>query len=537
MAKTSGYFQNYDSSARPSQINGCDVAHYQTDYSHNYASAYAQGCRFITMKAGGCVGAYYAAGGTGHFDARYIRCTVNGSYTNTSSIFTLIQAWDNYGVDRAAGATVTGSKATPDYGSPTASYANFTDGDTGTWVLVGDNTQYCQVDMGATYSILRVYLWHYPGRKFKDNKVEYSTDGSTWTTLFDSGINGEYNESNAMGTFIPAKFFKGITARYSKDARWSVAGSAEVASARAAGLKVGAYWFKNPCYVYSGAWRVSAGDGSSEASIFWQYLTSAFGTSDWADTMVWLDWEENVGSTIFPAADNDTSYDFIKAFCDTISYLTGGRKCGVYTAWFCLEGQASATANVLVHSTKGGLGSASWSPIPLWYSQIVDLPYGSAYPARYGWNQGYFGGWTAWTLWQYSYQRQSSAVGQPSALTYGFSVGGNLDCDICEGALVNIMQPTHVSGLAGVGAATTITLTWNTGESDVLGYMYSGSGISTATVSTGIGSATVTSLSSNTSYAITVYAYDLYEISPATSVTVNTGAAMDGYHTLLCFKA
>jgi hypothetical protein len=534
---TSGYFQNYAQSERPSKVQGCDISHWQTDYPHNFVSAYNQSCRFVVIKAGGTVGDYYLAGGTGHFDARYIRCTVNGSYTNTSSIFGNIEAWDSTGVDRAYGKTVTGSKASPDYGYPTASYANFTDGDPNTWVLVGDNTQYVQVDLGATYHIRRVNLWHYPGRIFKSNKVEYSTDGTNWTTLFDSATNGEYNESNPMGQFVPGRFYKGIADRYAQDAAFAAAGAFDIASARAAGLKVGFYWFKNPCYVFSGAWRNSAGDGSSEASLFWQYITSAIGLSDWADTFVWLDWEENQGGTIFPAADNDTSYEFIKAFCDTISYLTGGRKCGIYTAWFCLDGQAATTSNVLVHSVDGGLGSATWSPIPLWYSQIIDTPYGSAYPNRYGWSQGLFGGWSAWTMWQYSYQNQASEPGQPSALTYGFAGGGDIDCDICENALVNILQPTHVSALAGVGAATTITLTWTTGETDLQGYMYSGSGIATATIAVGIGSATILNLSSNTSYAITMYAFDLYEISPATSVTVDTSEAISNYHTLLCFKA
>ena len=305
---------------------------------------------------------------------------------------------------------------------------------------------------------------------------------------------------------------------------------------------MGCYWFKNPAYVFSGAWRNSAGDGSSEASLFWQYMTSAFGLTDFADTFVWLDWEENVGGSVFPAADNDTSYEFIKAFCDTIAYYTGGRKCGVYTAWFCIDGTAPTTAGVLVHSVHGGLGSSEWSPIPLWYSQITDFsPWvatalSSAYPDRYGWNQGYFGGWSAWTIWQYSYQSQSLEAGQPSALTYGFSVGGNIDCDICEGSLVNILRPTPVSTLQGVGAATTIALTWVTGESDVRGYMYSVDGGTTATVGTGFGYATIQNLEPNTTYTITAYSYDLYEISDVTSISVMTNEATDYTRTLLCFK-
>jgi hypothetical protein len=165
----------------------------------------------------------------------------------------------------------------------------------------------------------------------------------------------------------------------------------------------------------------------------------------------------------------------------------------------------------------------------------------SAYPNRYGWNQGYFGGWSAWTLWQYSYQNQPLEAGQPSAITYGFTVGYNLyseniDCDIVEGTLDVLLRPTPVSALYPSAGNTSITLTWVTGESDVRGYMFSVDGGTTATITTGLGTYLVEGLEPNTPYTVTGYTFDYYEISKVTSTSITTNQAVDFYHTLLCFK-
>jgi hypothetical protein len=464
------------------------------------------------MKAGGMVKTT--------FEARYIRCTVNGSYTNDNSIFSLVRVYDVNGVDKATGVTVSGSVSTASLVA--GDYSDIVDGDTGTYCLIGTSTQYAELDLGATYSNLdEVIVWHYAGRKFKNNKVEFSTDASSWNTLFDSDINGEYDESNPAGTFVGCNYKIGSTSYWAVDNTFT---ADNIASARAAGLKVGAYFFKDPSYCYSGAFLNSAGDASSQASVFWQYITSALGLSDWTDTFVWLDWENPDGRTIFPVADNDNSYVFIKTFCDTIKVLSSGRQCGVYLGWFNIDGQTTSTADALVHSTSGGLGSVC----PLWYTQIVDSPYGSAYPSRYGWSQGQFGGWTAWTMWQFSYLNNQSAD------RFGFA-SGDLDLDICEGDLVNILKPSIVSGLtSGVTYSSAINVNWTSSESDIRGYYLLVSGQSTATIATGITSGTVSGLNENTSYDVAINAYDLWEIGDSTSITVDTTSAFSGYYALWC---
>lgn len=507
MAQVSGYFQSYDATARPNQVNGIDVSHYQLDYAHNFVSAYDASAQFVIMKAGGMIKTT--------FTARYIRCAVNGSYTNTDSLFTLVRVYDVYGVDQATGVTVSGSVATASLVS--GDYSDIVDGSTATYVNVGTATQYVWLDLGATATNLdEVMVWHYAGRKFKNNTVEFSEDASTWYNLFDSDVNGEYDESNPAGTFVGCNFKIGSSAIWAVDNTFT---ADNIASARAAGLKVGAYFFKDPSYCYSGAFLNSAGDASSQASVFWQYITSALGTSDWTDTFVWLDWENPDGRTIFPCADNDESYVFIKTFCDTIKALTSGRQCGVYLGWFNIDGQATSTADALVHSTSGGIGSVC----PLWYAQSVDI--NSSYPTYYGWSQGQFGGWAAWTMWQFSYNNSS-------ADRFGFA-SGDLDLDICEGDLVNILKPSDVTGFtSGTIYASAINVTWTSSESDIRGYYLLVSGQSTATISTGITSGTVSGLTPNTSYAVAINAYDLWEIGDSTSITVDTTSAFSGYYTL-----
>jgi hypothetical protein len=166
----------------------------------------------------------------------------------------------------------------------------------------------------------------------------------------------------------------------------------------------------------------------------------------------------------------------------------------------------------------------------LWYSQVVDAAYGgSAYPNRYGWNQGIFGGWSAWTQWQFSFQSNNSSA------RFGFAAG-DLDLDLTE-ALVNLTPPTTVSQFAVHSVSTAITATWSTGETDVRGYYVTISGQTTATVATGVGSTTFVGLIQNSTYAVSAVAFDAWEISQTPAVaTTSTQGTVNGFKTLLCFK-
>jgi len=65
--------------------------------------------------------------------------------------------------------------------------------------------QYVQIDLGATFPVNKVSVWHYngDGRTYHNTKTQVSADGTNWTTVFDSATQGEYAETLAgkMHTF------------------------------------------------------------------------------------------------------------------------------------------------------------------------------------------------------------------------------------------------------------------------------------------------------------------------------------------------
>lgn len=493
MQQTEGYFQYYSDTGRPLKTNGIDISHNQTDNGANFQTAYDAGDRFAVFKAGGNTKSY--------FSARWIRCTVNGSYTNTSSIFNLIQVVNSSGVDVASAKSVTGSQGTPQYGS----YGNFTDGSTSTIVIVGDNTQWVKVDLNSIQSIWYIKLWHYLDRIFKDVKIEYSTDNTNWTTLFDTSTAGEYLET-ADGLTVLKYNNVAIDAQFN---------STFIASARAAGIKVGAYFFFCPNYydTTEGRWRITTEDASSDASAFVGYLETAFDADDYGDCFTFLDWENPYGG-IYPASDCSASYDYIKTFVQQVSALTNGRQCGVYTAYYTIDTMTADNELMLSKSTYERIGNVC----PLWLAKSIDSEYGGDTYPYYGFEAwGVFPS-NLWTIWQYSHTSNNSAA------AHGFAAG-DLCLDILQGDLVTIMPPSSIANFKATGGATTLHLTWTTGESDVRGYYYYADGITTATVNTGVGSATVVGLPSTTEYIIKIQSFDTWEVGTVVSVTESTTGA------------
>jgi len=98
-----------------------------------------------------------------------------------------------------------------------------TNGDT--WADVGGSDEYAntsqtglhyvQLDLGALYTVDKVKVWHYAadGRTYHATKTQVSENGSTWTTVFDSAVSGEYAETAAGKTHS----FSARNARYVRD--------------------------------------------------------------------------------------------------------------------------------------------------------------------------------------------------------------------------------------------------------------------------------------------------------------------------------
>lgn len=120
--------------------------------------------------------------------ARYIRDTINGSTANTGNHWVEVQAYDTNGTNLALCRNATSSL--------------LTDGNTGTSPyystgIAGVGGRYVEVDLGRICDIKEVRVWHYYGdrRTYHNNRTEVSADGVSWTTVFDSDVEGEYPES------------------------------------------------------------------------------------------------------------------------------------------------------------------------------------------------------------------------------------------------------------------------------------------------------------------------------------------------------
>lgn len=126
---------------------------------------------------------------------RYIRDHLGyGSTSNGSNHWIEIMAFDKDGTNVALGKYALNENGE----EPTA----LTDGniDTGQWSTYGmDNGKHMTVDLGTTYEIDSIKVWHYygDGRTYYKTKTEVSLDGVNWETVFDSQISGEYPETSA----------------------------------------------------------------------------------------------------------------------------------------------------------------------------------------------------------------------------------------------------------------------------------------------------------------------------------------------------
>lgn len=138
---------------------------------------------------------------TTYNNVRYIRDTLNGNTVNGNNYWNEIQALTAGGTNRAAGKLPTISSGTLTNG------ANITDGNGSTYgyeASANGVAKQLTVDLGAVYSdVTQIKIIHYyaDGRTFHATKTEISADGTTWTTLFDSAVSGEYVETSAGKTY------------------------------------------------------------------------------------------------------------------------------------------------------------------------------------------------------------------------------------------------------------------------------------------------------------------------------------------------
>ena len=178
-----------------------DGINWTTVFDSETSGEYAESMAGHTVQMGKPDIAPLSSKGTG---VRYIRDYTNGSTANRKDAWMEIAAYTQDGADVALEKNCTGDFE-PYYGTqlvPDKDYPAVTDGDytTGYDVCALSGLHYVQVDLGQTYSIAAIKVWHYYDDRYDDyrtyraNKTQVSTDGTNWLTVYDSDISGEYAE-------------------------------------------------------------------------------------------------------------------------------------------------------------------------------------------------------------------------------------------------------------------------------------------------------------------------------------------------------
>ena len=174
-------------------------------------------------------------------NARYVRLWTNGSSANTAQHYVEVEVYSAGGptptpANKAAGRTPTFSSALSE-----GTAAMVTNGDTNTanyasmWAA---GAQWTKIDLGASYNITKVKVWHYygDGRTYRDVIVQLSN-----TADFSSGVttvfNNDTNNSAGQGTGGNAEYaetsagkeitFSAVNARYAR--LWTNGSSANAA--------------------------------------------------------------------------------------------------------------------------------------------------------------------------------------------------------------------------------------------------------------------------------------------------------------------
>ena len=135
--------------------------------------------------------------------ARYIRSGMNGAGSASSSNHWIeIQAINSAGTNLALGKTVTSSTSTitnaqlvTDGSTANESFARTATG----------NYETVSIDLGQTQNIAEVKVWNYyrDWRGYNSLKTEISTNGTSWTALYDAGVSGTYKETPLGRSYGP----------------------------------------------------------------------------------------------------------------------------------------------------------------------------------------------------------------------------------------------------------------------------------------------------------------------------------------------
>ncbi|MDO4534397.1 MAG: glycoside hydrolase family 25 protein [Clostridium perfringens] len=199
---------------------------------------------------------------------------------------------------------------------------------------------------------------------------------------------------------------------------------------RRRGIPCGAYHYGLPSYDLTTA--------DSQCDSFINILTEAFGNNNYGDLFPVLDVEEPLDNTI----STTVLINWIERFKNRFETKTR-RKLMFYTGLFFIE---------LYNNFQVPNRGYPLSNMPLWIAMYTRIPSNPKYPPN-------IGGWTRWTMWQYTDQGTLAGIGSPVDLNWG------------PINLAYLMPPLPVVGLYAVENGNNIAVYWKANsEVDISGY-------------------------------------------------------------------
>lgn len=200
--------------------------------------------------------------------------------------------------------------------------------------------------------------------------------------------------------------------------------------ARNYGIPVGAYHYAVPSTDLTTA--------DSQCDSFIDILQGGFGEKNYGDLFPVVD----VEAPIDPKMNTDALISWVLRFKERFERKTR-RRLMIYTGLFFIE---------LYNNFTTSQGTQPLNTMPLWIAMYTNIPSNPPYPPNVG-------GWTRWTIWQFSESQVVRGVSNPVDANWG---PNNLEY---------LMQPKQVKGLNAYVDNGVLYISWdgNTDE-DLLGY-------------------------------------------------------------------
>lgn len=302
---------------------------------------------------------------------------------------------------------------------------------------------------------------------------------------------------SANAEYVYIKATSGIAV---KDTQFT---SANVASARTAGLKVGFYHSANPSNTAHNGQGKTVQGATNEANWFCDKVIETVGSGDSGDIFPALVWIDN--SAVWD--NSDQAYDWIEAFNNVVKSRFN-RTVVMQTGYYYVDGNITAKGK-LIHSAKGGVGKI----VPLWLTANAPDLVSTTYP---NYNFTTFGTFPNddWAIWQFTTSGTSA--------TYG-TTGTNVILNFMENMNDNTV-PNAPTGLIATAGDTKVSLAWTVSPHvKVIGYNMYRDGVKVG-YADGHNTATYedTGLNNNVAYSYTVSAVTAWQESVKSSAVSAT---------------